>query len=182
MDKPCAGKKRRLLYFCPMPQQKLTPQQALPKLRQYCAYQERCHGEVKEKLAGYGVYGQDAEEITAQLVADNYLNEERFAIQFAGGRFRLKQWGRVKIAHELQLKQVSPYCIKKALAAIDEAAYQALLEKLAAAKWATLKGMAASKKQQLMRYMLQKGYEAGPVANWLRKAMVKLPSANATTT
>jgi regulatory protein len=161
-----------------MPQQKLTPQQALPKIKQYCAYQERCHSEVREKLAGYGVYGLDADAIMAQLVAENYLNEERFAIQFAGGRFRLKQWGRIKIGYELKQKQVSAYCVKKALAAIDEADYQAMLEKLAGAKWATLKGADGIKKQQLMRYMAQKGYEGGLVGHWLRQQDSKYTKGN----
>jgi regulatory protein len=154
-----------------MPQQKLTPQQALPKLKQYCAYQERCHSEAREKLAGYGVYGRDADAILAQLVAENYLNEERFAIQFAGGRFRMKQWGRVKIGHELKQKQVSPYCIKKALAAIDADAYEAVAEKLAAAKWAGLRGEGNlfAKKKKLLQYLLQKGYEAEWAKGWLQR-------------
>jgi len=145
-----------------MQQQKLTPNQALPKLKQYCAYQERCHSEVKEKLAGYGVYGQDADTIAATLVAENYLNEERFAIQFAGGRFRMKQWGRTKIQYELRQKQVSAYSIKKALASLDETAYVDTLQQLYNQKAATLRSEKNIfiKKKKLQTYLLQKGYEA----------------------
>lgn len=148
-----------------MQQQKLTPNQALPKLKQYCAYQERCHSEVKEKLAGYGVFGPDAEAIAATLVAENYLNEERFAIQFAGGRFRLKQWGRNKIQYELRQKQVSAYCIKKALASIDPDAYQATLQHLYEQKWASLRSEKNhfTKKRKTQVYLMQKGYETGPI-------------------
>jgi regulatory protein len=141
--------------------QKLTPQQALPKLKQYCAYQERCHKEVQDKLHGYSVYGQDADAIVSHLIEHNYLNEERFAIQFAGGRFRMKQWGRLKITFELKKKQVSPYCIKKALQQIEEQAYQQTFFKLADKKTASLKGEknVFVKKKKLRDYLVLKGYE-----------------------
>jgi len=144
-----------------MQQQKLTPLLAIPKLKQYCAYQERCHSEVKEKLASYGVYGDDAALIISNLIEENYLNEERFAIHFAGGRFRVKQWGRVKIKYELKQKQVSEYCIKKALKSIDEDDYEATLQKLTEQKLRTLKGEKNSfiKKRKLQDFLLQRGFE-----------------------
>src|SRR4051812_46894646 len=103
--------------------QKFTPQQAFSKIKNYCAYQERCHSEVKEKLFSYGLAKNDVEELICKLVVENYLNEERFAIQFAGGKFRIKQWGKTKIRYELRQKQVSEYCIKKALSLIEDSAY-----------------------------------------------------------
>ncbi|MEN9570140.1 MAG: hypothetical protein RL172_1371 [Bacteroidota bacterium] len=144
-----------------MPVQKLTPQQALPKLMQYCAYQERCHTEVKEKLYSYGVYGLDADDIVSKLIEEDYLNEQRFAIQFAGGRFRLKQWGRVKIKYELKQKNVSEFCIRKALQSIDLDAYDATLQKLANQKITALKSEKNIfiKKRKLQDFLMQKGFE-----------------------
>src|SRR6476619_6401763 len=84
----------------------LTKEQALQKLKHYCSYQDRCHHEVKEKLYSLGVRRSDHDEIIATLIEQEYLNEERFAIAFAGGRFRVKEWGRVKIKYELKQKQV----------------------------------------------------------------------------
>src|ERR1700759_3068685 len=101
----------------------LSPEQALQKLRHYCGYQERSHQEVREKLYSFGLRKPDVENAIATLIGEDQLNEERFAIQFAGGHFRLKHWGRVKIQYELKQKRVSDYCIKKALAAIDETDY-----------------------------------------------------------
>jgi regulatory protein len=148
-----------------MTPQKLTPQQALPKLKQYCAYQERCHSEVAEKLYSYGVYKNDAAEIISKLVEENYLNEERFAIHFAGGKFRIKQWGKVKIKYELKQKQVSEYCIKKALTAIDNEAYSRTLYKLAAQKLKTLKSEKNIfiKKRKLQDFLLARGFETNLV-------------------
>ena len=139
----------------------LGKEQALQKAKHYCGYQERCHSEVKEKLYSFGLYKQQVEECLAQLIEENYLNEERFAQQFAGGKFRMKQWGKVKIKYELKQKQVSEYCIKKGLKEIDEADYTATLNKLAVEKWAAVKAEKNlfTKLRKTQDYLLQKGYE-----------------------
>lgn len=150
----------------------LTKEQALQKLRHYCAYQERCHSEVKEKLYSFGLRKQQVEESISQLIEEDYLNEERFAIQFAGGRFRMKQWGRVKIQYELKQKQVSVYCIKKALQQFDEADYQKTLEKLTRDKWDSVKGAGVNqfvKMSKTTDYLLQKGYESGLIRQEIEK-------------
>lgn len=153
------------------PQQKhLTPAQALKSLQQYCAYQERCHSEVREKLAGYSVYGKDADAVIAKLIEEDYLNEERFAIQYAGGKFRMKQWGKQKIKSALKQKRISDYSIKKALRAIDDNSYMQCLDKLAEKKKAELKTVKNIfiKKRKLRDYLLQKGYETdliNPIIN-----------------
>jgi regulatory protein len=141
--------------------EKLTPQQALPKLKKYCAYQERCHREVQEKLYSYGIFRNDAEEIISKLIEEDYLNEERFALQYASGKFKINQWGRVKIKYQLKQKYVSDYCIKKALLLIDKADYKKVLYKQADAKLATLKSEKNIfiKKRKLQDYLLQKGFE-----------------------
>ena len=139
----------------------MTKEQALQKIKHYCGYQERCHAEVKSKLYSYGLWKKDVEAIVSQLIEENYLNEERFAQLFAGGHFRLKQWGRIKIKHELKQKSVSDYCIKKALKEIDETDYRKTLGKLFERKWKSLKAEKNifTKKSKAMNYLLQKGYE-----------------------
>lgn len=138
----------------------LSPEQAFSKAKHYCAYQERSHREVKEKLYGFGLRKVDVETILSQLIEENYLNEERFAKQFAGGKFRIKKWGRVKIIYELKQKRISSYNIKMALEEIDGEEYLSVLKKLADLKWRSLK-----KDQHIIRqtktqqYLLQKGFE-----------------------
>ena len=141
----------------------LTKEQALQKAKHYCGYQERSHTEVKEKLYALGLRKQEVEESLSQLIEEDYLNEERYACQFAGGHFRMKQWGRVKITWELKQKRVSEYCIKKGLREIDEADYIKTLSKLTAAKWGTLKteNNLFVKLRKMQDYLLQKGYETG---------------------
>ena len=144
----------------------LSKEQALQKLKHYCAYQERCHSEVKEKLYSLGVWKKDHDEIIAALIEENYLNEERFAIAFAGGKFRVKYWGRVKIKYELKQKQVSEYCIKKALKQIEEEEYLKVLSKLTKEKYASLKSeQYLIRKKKTMNYLMGKGYEMELASN-----------------
>ncbi|MEQ1676136.1 MAG: regulatory protein RecX [Chitinophagaceae bacterium] len=152
-----------------MYKKQLTKEQALQKLKHYCAYQERCHSEVKEKLYTLGVWKKDQDEVVASLIEEGYLNEERFAIAFAGGKFRMKQWGRVKIKYELKQKQVSEYSIKKALKQIDEAAYQSVLTKLAKEKYASLKSeQYLIRKKKTMDYLFQRGFEGELVSDAMK--------------
>jgi regulatory protein len=142
--------------------QRLNKEQALQKLRHYCAYQERSHDEVKQKLYGFGLHRQEVDESISLLIEENHLNEERFAIAFVGGRFRAKQWGRVKIEYELKQKKVSAYCIHKALSEIDDDAYLKILQQLARKKWNSLNAPGNTeyvKSSKTTTFLLQRGFE-----------------------
>ncbi len=153
-----------------MNSQTFTPSQALPKIKHYCAYQERCHAEVKEKLYSFGLYKKEVEKIIADLISENYLNEERFALLYAGGKFRIKHWGKNKIKQALKQKQVSDYSIKKALKEIDDSDYIKTFEKLAEQKMKTLKGEKNIfiKKRKMQDFLLMKGYETDLINDVLK--------------
>jgi regulatory protein len=139
----------------------------LTQIQHFCAYQERCHSEVRSRLLQLGFRGEDLEEAVAALVADDFLNEERYAKAYCGGKFRVKQWGRNKIRQSLQWKQVSDYCIRKGMEEIPEEDYHRTLRGLALKKWEELNAEknAWIRKQKVQRYLLQKGYEADLVRN-----------------
>ena len=138
----------------------LTKEQALQKLKHYCTYQERSHYEVIQKLWELKVAKSDHDLIIATLIDEDYLNEERFAIQYAGGKFRMKEWGKKKILYGLREKKVSDYSIKKALASIDEKDYLKVLNKLAEEKYNALKAdQYMERKKKTIDYLIQKGYE-----------------------
>ena len=147
---------------------------AFQKAKHYCGYQERSHAEVKQKLYGYGLYKNEVEELLSRLIEENYLNEERFAIAFAGGKFRMKQWGKMKIKYELQQKQVSAYCIKKAMEEIADEDYDMTLMNLAEAKFNSLKDEKNlfTKKSKMQNYLVGKGYEYEKVAAVLRVLII----------
>lgn len=146
---------------------KLTPTQARKKIEWYCAYQERCHSEVRERLFSYGLYTKEVDEIVAHLIINNFLNEERFAEAYASGKFRMKHWGRNKIKAGLKQKKISDYCIRKGMAAIDGDEYLEVLKKEAEKKNKSIKDTAAKSKEnklfqrkyKLTAYLVGRGFE-----------------------
>jgi regulatory protein len=139
---------------------RIGKEQAIQRIRHYCAYQERAQQEVRDKLYELGMTMDEVEEIMSDLIAENFLNEERFATQFAGGHFRIKGWGKVKIQHALQQKRVSSFNIKIGLKAIDQEAYHKTLETLATKKWNSLKGeRGLSRMAKTQAFLHQRGFE-----------------------
>ena len=154
----------------PIQNKHLTKEQALQKLRQYCAYQERSHKEAKQKLWDLGVHPTMHDEIISSLIEEDYLNEERFAKAFAGGKFRMKDWGRKKIIYALKEKGVSEYNIRKAMKEIDESTYDETLHELAKKKYDSLKrDQYLVRKKKTMDYLIQKGYETERIVSVLNK-------------
>lgn len=140
--------------------ERLTPQQAKPKIEHYCNYQERCHQEVSNKLYEYGLNTDDVNQLLSHLVKSKLLNEERFAIAFAGGKFRQKHWGKNKIIRELKMRKVSDFCIKKGLKEIDDTDYEKTLRHLAEKYNHTLKDkLKYIRQQKVLKHLVNKGYE-----------------------
>lgn len=138
----------------------LTPEQAKQKALRYCAYQERSHQEVKNKLYELGLSTSDTDELLVYLITEGFLNEERYAKLFAGGKFRTKHWGRIKITHALEHKGVSKNCIRIGLTEIDEADYLQALERLIAEKLSDGEEQNAFVvRDKISKAMIRKGYE-----------------------
>ncbi|WP_232826469.1 regulatory protein RecX [Lewinella sp. IMCC34183] len=142
-----------------------TAEQALEALQHYCAYQDRCHKEAREKLHELGYYGDPAEEVIADLIRDKYLDEERFARSYARGKFKMKRWGRYRIRAELRQRQISAYCIKKAMTEIDEGEYyDTLLRELERRNAAEKPGQHPYlRRRKLAEYLVKRGFESGLV-------------------
>ncbi len=139
----------------------LTPQEAKDKIRRYCAYQERSHQEVRNKLYAYGLHRNEVDQIMTVLITDGFLNEERFAKAFAGGKFRMKKWGRIKIAHSLETKGVSNNCVRIGLKEIDETDYLQVLKELLKEKLSSLEAENIYVlRDRVSKYAIQKGYES----------------------
>ncbi|MBX9850602.1 MAG: RecX family transcriptional regulator [Cytophagaceae bacterium] len=139
----------------------LTFNEIYLKASSFCAYQERTQQEVRDKLYGQKVDKDVAEEVISKLIEDNFINEERFAVTYAGGKFRMKKWGRVKIKEALKQKGLSVYCIKKGMEEIEEEDYLKTLDVLLSKKNSLEKEKNIfKKKDKLSKYLLQKGYEA----------------------
>lgn len=135
---------------------------AIQKLQRYCAYQERCHSEVRTKLLDIKIYGDLLEEVIGELIKDDFLNEQRYAETYAGGKFRIKKWGKQKITNHLKSKRVSDYCIQKGLAVIDETEYEKTLNDLVTKYYHERRDSNNGKYQlhkKCMKFCQNKGYE-----------------------
>jgi regulatory protein len=142
------------------PKKKLTPAQALIKAQLSCAYQERCHQEMRNKLYEWGLYPDAVENIISNLITDNFLNEERFAKAYAGGKFRIKKWGKIKIKIELKKRKLSDYCIKKAMLEIDDKDYIKTLQQIITKKSKEIKGGKLQvRNYKIAHYAASRGFE-----------------------
>ncbi len=112
------------------PVQPLTVDEALPKIENFCAYRERCSKEVRARLKEMGMSGADAEQIMEVLQEDGFYDEGRFALAYAGGKFRINHWGKVRIRQELQMRDIPPELIQQALHSIEEEEYAQVFRQL----------------------------------------------------
>ena len=142
----------------------------LKKAANYCVYQERTQDEVRKRLREWKIWGDDAEEIIAYLITENYLNEERFAKAFAGGKFRVKKWGRLRIKAELKARKMSKYILDVAMKEIPQDAYFETATQLIEKKLFDLRteNNYLKRKQKAFNYLISKGYESNIVLEILK--------------
>ncbi len=137
-----------------------TVDEARAKLEYYCAYQDRCHKEVRAKLKDMGMIPAATEQIITHLIQHNFLNEERFARSFARGKFNIKNWGKLRIIRELKFREISRFNIDAALKEIDEEVYLEKLHSLAEWRLGQIDERNPFKrKKKLADYLLYRGWE-----------------------
>ncbi len=138
-----------------------TVNEALQKLQNYCAYQERCHSEVQQKLKDMNMIPEAIDQIIVSLINDNYLNETRFAQTFVRGKFRIKKWGKHRLTLELKKKGISKFNINKAIGEIEEDEYITVFNNLAKKRSLQIKETnKTKKKRKLADYLLYRGWES----------------------
>ena len=139
------------------------------KIASYCAYQERCHSEVITKLYAYGLHTEAVEELVAWLITENYLNEERFALTYSGGKFRIKKWGKLKIRRALEQKRVSAYSISKALSQFEERDYLKTISELIFDQQTKVdEANVYIRRNRIAKYLSSKGFEPDLVWHLLK--------------
>jgi regulatory protein len=138
--------------------------EAIHKIEHFCAYQERCHDEVVQKLRTMKMDSNEIDEILAHLIKENYLNESRFACSFARGKHRIKFWGKVRIVNELKYRNISTYNINLALKEITSEEYEVNFNTLAERNWHSIKeSNGLKKRKKCCDFLLRKGYESNLV-------------------
>ncbi len=140
-------------------------------ITRYCQYQDRCQKEIRDKLYENGASKDEVAELMIELIESKLIDEERYARNFARGKFRIKNWGKRKIIFELKQDQISEYCIKKGLSEIDDEEYLQTLERLTERKipeYMKDKNL-FTRRAKLQRYLSQKGYEQELIAEMIKK-------------
>jgi len=146
------------------PQKTYTLTEATRKLEHYCAYQERCHKEVAQKLYDMRMIPQAIDQIITHLIQENFLNEERYATSFARGKFNIKKWGRNRITQELKQRNISKYNLTIALKQLNVPAYIETFNTLAEKKASQITETNTQKcRKKLADYLLYRGWESNLV-------------------
>ena len=128
-------------------------------MERYCAYQDRCHAEVREKLKDFSLTTEEKENVICSLIEGRFLDEERFARSFARGKFRVKQWGRVRISRELRARGIHPRVVETALDEIDEREYDEVFRSLWEAKKKEAGGLdTRAQADKVYNFIVSKGY------------------------
>lgn len=144
--------------------------EAIRKLERFCSYQDRCHKEVEAKLRELSLIPEVRAKIIAHLIERDFLNEERFALNFVRGKFNQKNWGRIRLRSELRFRGITAYLVDKSIASIDNAEYHQKLDQLARRQWQNIKVPNAQlKKRKLYDYLFYRGWEKDLVYDKIRE-------------
>ncbi|MFT6334554.1 MAG: regulatory protein [Saprospiraceae bacterium] len=129
-------------------------------MQKICSVEDRCSSEIRTRLIEHGVYGDELEQVLAELIVDNFLNEERYAKAYVSGKFKIKRWGKIKIRQGLTFRKISEYSIKKGMQEIDYDDYLSTITTLLEKKNANLRAKDKwDRLKKLTSYAQQKGYE-----------------------
>ncbi len=141
-----------------------TNKEVKQKLEFYCAYQERCHNEVIQKMRTMSIDSRTIDEVVVHLIQNNFLNEERFACAFARGKNRIKNWGKIRIVNELKLRNISQNNILTALKELDTDEYLDIFQIVSEKQWMSISEKNSIKKRKkFCDFLLRKGYESNLV-------------------
>ena len=151
------------------PAKPLTPDQVLEKMAKYCAYQERCVKDVKDKLKSFDLPEKEKTKILDYLLDNRFVNNERYAKAFVRGKVNQSGWGINKIRFHLIQKGIEKDIIDEALGQTDEEAYRQRLIEILKTKAKTVKADSDfEKKRKLAAYAIQKGFEGSLVWETLK--------------
>ena len=146
------------------PSKPLTPDQVLDKMAKYCAYQERCVKDVRDKLKTFDIPQAEKDKIFDYLLDNRFVNDERFAKSFVRGKINQSGWGFNKIRFHLVQKGIAKEIIDEALEQTDEEVYRQRLIDILRVKAKSVKAETEfEKKRKLAAFAMQKGFEGSLV-------------------
>ena len=139
------------------------------KIEYFCAYQERCHSDVINKLNKLGVFGNQVDEYICYLIDENFLSETRYSEAYVRGKFNNNNWGRIKIIRELKSRNISEWNINNALLQIDDSEYEKKLDKICDKLLKQISGTSSEVRNKIVRRLTQKGWETDLIIKCLNR-------------
>ena len=147
--------------------------QIIEKISRYCAFQERCRQDVFLKMKEWKL-SQEKTILMIKYLEDNkFIDEFRFAKLFARGKLRINRWGRVKIRHELKIRNIPENVILQAFEDLDEDEYLEILRELILKKHREIKaGKNLSIREKIITFVSGKGFEFDRINETLKELKI----------
>ncbi|MDR0939387.1 MAG: RecX family transcriptional regulator [Mediterranea sp.] len=138
----------------------MTEEEAYNRAAAYCAGAERCRAEIAEKARHWDIPPESVARLLARLVAEKYIDEERYSRAYVHDKYRFAKWGKVKIAQGLRQKQIPTDTARHALERIDDEEYIDILSGLLLAKSKSVSARSEYERhQKLIRFAIGRGFE-----------------------
>ena len=135
--------------------------EAQSKAAMLCGQQERCNSYIIEKLKQWNVSEDEVNKILSFLTKEKFLDETRYAAFYVKDKFRLNQWGKIKIRYSLRQKRIPEEAIEAAIEQITDDEYLQTCNKLLSGKLRSIKDTNPfSRKARLLRFAAQRGFES----------------------
>lgn len=153
------------------PKKQLTAEKAYQKITAFCSFRDRTQKEILDKLYAIGASKDIVKNLILKLEEEGYLNEERMARSYAGGKFRVKAWGKKKIQVHMKHLGLSKEQISKGLEEISTEEYESRLHDLFEKKWDSLHKEEDLRQRlaKTIRFLASKGYEADLIWEVVKK-------------
>ncbi len=147
----------------------ITAEAALIRMADLCARSEQSAGAIRRKLFRLGLTSHDIEKIVAELYDRRFIDDRRFAGAFVRDGVRISHHGRHKLAMKLRALSIPSQVIAEALEQIDDAEYEAVLERVTLSKAARLDLNDRKDTAKLYRSLIARGFESPLVVNAIKK-------------
>lgn len=146
----------------------------LERFRKYCVYQERCSNDIMIYAAKLKLNSVMKTKILKVLIAEGFVNDNRFSTTFARGKFNSNGWGKIKIRAELQKRKFDRSSIDKALDSLDPTAYYDKMIYLVKKKFNSInkEDPGSIRYAILMRYLLSKGFESDLSRSAIKEVLI----------
>lgn len=139
---------------------RMTEQEAFIRLSALCASAEHCSHEMAEKMRRWDMDEHEVASVTSRLVAERYVDDERYARFFVKDKLRYNKWGRRKIEQALFVKRIPEDIRQRVLGETSDDEYAEILRPLLAGKRKTTKAASDYEMNgKLIRFAMGRGFD-----------------------